>query len=97
VTTTQDEKLDALRREMNAARDAWMALMGHGNTPELIAAAKVAARLEGEYRLAKMGKLRRIVPAGRVECPRCGGFGGSSQWPGFMCFGCDGLGHVDPT
>jgi hypothetical protein len=56
VTTTQDEKLDALRREMNAARDAWMALMGHGNTPELIAAAKVAARLEGEYRLAKMGK-----------------------------------------
>lgn len=89
MTTTPN--LEELRSRMRAAQDAWQAATGDAK----IVAAKVAGRLEGEYRMAKMGRYRKAIPAGHKACGRCGGYGGSDQWPGFVCFGCDGRGTVE--
>jgi hypothetical protein len=87
------EDIATIKARMRAAQAAWQEARKTGvNLPAL---AKACMRLEGEYRLAKMGRLRKQVPAGRVSCDRCGGFGGHNQWPGFVCFDCDGLGHVE--
>lgn len=32
---------------------------------------------------------------GRELCGRCGGAGGASQWPGYICFDCGGKGWVE--
>lgn len=60
----------------------------------LQSAAKTRNALEAELREARNGKFKSLVPAGHVECKRCGGFGGHSQWPGFVCFDCGGNGFV---
>lgn len=103
VTTTTPD-LETLRRTMRQAQRVWedaIAARQADPTDETKARLTVAARLtskaEAEYMLAKRGQFRRTVPAGRIECPRCGGFGGADQWPGFVCFQCDGLGHVDES
>lgn len=86
--------------EMRAAQAAWeqakadARVAGVMNPPEVIQLAHLTSKLEGQVRLARQGKFRKVAPAGHVECGRCGGYGGASQWPGFVCFGCDGIGSV---
>jgi hypothetical protein len=91
------EALAELKSRMQAARAAWQAECGKrlGNTPELLALVGPMTRLEGEYRMAKQGRFRKMIPAGHESCGRCGGFGGHNQWPGFVCFKCDGRGVVE--
>lgn len=86
---------------MRQAQDAWQdAREAHAANPtpeskaHLTATARLTEKAEGEWRLAKNGRFRRSIPAGNVECSRCGGFGGHSQWPGFVCFECNGVGSA---
>lgn len=95
-----NEIITELRNQVHAAHDAWEAAKkadraaGVINSAEVVRLAAVAMRLEGELRLARQGRTRKAVPADHVECDRCGGFGGHNQWPGFVCFKCDGIGSV---
>lgn len=86
-----NEEIAELKSRMRAAQDAWHAAVGQDAKISLVAP---MMRLEAQYRLAKQGVFRKSIPAGHVSCDRCGGYGGASQWPGFVCFKCDGLGSV---
>lgn len=83
-----------LKARMRAADAAWQAARGTGSD-QLPALARASARLHGEMRLARAGITRKALPAGTHECQRCGGFGGHAQWPGWVCFGCEGRGWVE--
>jgi len=51
-------------------------------------------RIEAERRAA-VAECHRVAEANDgTVCERCGGAGGSKSWPGFTCYGCDGLGWV---
>lgn len=84
--------IESIRREMRAAQDAWQAAIEAnttgGNTSEIIALATAESKLRAEYHMAKLGKFRAV----ENPCKRCGGYGGSSGWPGFVCFDCNGSG-----
>lgn len=94
------ETLANLVSQLRAAWDAWEQAKrdareaGVMNPPEVIRLANLTMKLEGQVRLARQGKFRKVTPAGHVECGRCGGYGGHNQWPGFVCFKCDGIGHI---
>jgi hypothetical protein len=80
-----------LRKAVREADAAWEAARGTGSDL-LPALAAASTRLHGELRLLRSGITRKALPAGAHECNRCGGFGGSSQWPGWVCFDCEGAG-----
>jgi hypothetical protein len=94
-----DDDLATLKANMRAAQAAHAAvcLRDGRNTPAVIDAARVMAKAEAAFTLAKLGRRRLPVPAGRVECGRCGGYGGHYGWPGFVCFDCGGHGHVEAS
>lgn len=57
-------------------------------TEEREAAAKAAAEPK-----------KKNIPAGRMECPRCGGTGRLSHYAHYdngICFKCKGVGHIIP-
>lgn len=59
-------------------------------------AARVPTPEEIERQEQRAEQDRRWAAQGMTRCNRCGGAGGSNQWPGFTCYECGGAGctHV---
>ena len=61
--------------------------------PDAVRAAKHARDAQA---VQEAREARAARHAGCV-CERCGGEGGHTSWPGFVCFDCDGRGWVEKS
>lgn len=83
--------------EFRKVRDAF--LSGEADDATMRAAAVAyLGRFNGESVVADWRRVREGRKLhGADACKRCGGSGGSSAWPGWVCYDCGGSGKTKAT